>query len=1138
MLIERFDDLSEVDFVNLMESGVFGFRIGADEEVHGEILFVLYKLSIVQGDEVDDFLCFCPKLLYLSLEALIKTQNDDPPSLPHLVNDGVYSTALLTVLAQRGCFQFENSSANAENFIQSTQLAGGASLIGSFAEAIKGPLLSSDMQVQIGALDLIFHTSSSDITCKHIQRLIEENVADYVFEVLRLSGNKDRLVVSCLQVLGLFATAEETIRQSLAIGFPTLIPVLRYVAEIPFHPVQPQTLKLISSCITQCPGIISISQVEELVMILTVMLRTYGRGEMGLLPETFTMACSAFVALLTLPASSGISSLAASIPEVASNVILSSFCEPYRNPNQVLLYSLYLLKEAYAYIQEQNSEAMDNIEVVNSILRTCEKHLLPWVERSVDEANADEEVILGVLEAFHSILLLSSDANAGVFAQTLASSSWFGLSFGCLGLFPSDQMKWRVYLLLSSIIDRILGNDAGQPIRDAAAMLPTDPLDLLFLLEQKSFLGSDLISCQAAVLLILYASSLQQERLADDMQVLASLEQYILVNNSNVEDCTELTQLAHLYGLIRGSESSETIPYSFEAEKLLLHLLVDKEWDMLSVKIHPTALKWLFRQDKILIPLSTQILNFCRFNSKEKTQVINLGENTSQTIDIKLIAQLMASGDNFGPQVLVSLLKQLQEDGQEDNIITVLNLMSEILNIFPAASNQFCMHGFSNVIQHLYYSTSPSTSICTTCLLLVFNILRSASPEMLSDQEAWLLITTKLLEHLISTFAADKCNRERHLVMSILSLILHHSTSQALTEAAKAIMLNTSFASAVKNIIQTTCAKGPALADNDEETSTGETLIFTLLLLIYFGPTSVKLIASHCLLKLLTRITDQRNRRQDELKCSVKYLQSVMAVLEGSVFYGDTGVAMNCALCLSLILGWEKLGAQEKKAIKEDKWCRVLIEELALSLAAPSLGSKSFTNQCKPATHIAVALLRVDQAQEWMRSVFDGPCISGIIGNLSAGNMSVDIAWLFRELVAFNYLNEEQVEGLSRVFLNQLVSVRELELPSLAFILREHVPVCNVQLDSKDITGTFKLENIDVQACRKHLYMNNSEELEGEDYSEKVVAFPDHLGNAYKILLRIISAPTAAPRGLRAQQKKLLEEIEMFMGREYSARRT
>jgi hypothetical protein len=52
------------------------------EEIRGEVLFVLYKLYVLQstsheGDGSDMLIPFCPKLLYLLGDVLLKTQNDD-----------------------------------------------------------------------------------------------------------------------------------------------------------------------------------------------------------------------------------------------------------------------------------------------------------------------------------------------------------------------------------------------------------------------------------------------------------------------------------------------------------------------------------------------------------------------------------------------------------------------------------------------------------------------------------------------------------------------------------------------------------------------------------------------------------------------------------------------------------------------------------------------------------------------------------------------------------------------------------------------------------------------------------------------------------------------------------------------------
>ena len=65
------------------------------EEIRGEVLFVLYKLYVLQstsagGDGSDMLIPFCPQILYLLVDVLMKTQNDDvrlncvgPLSIPH-----------------------------------------------------------------------------------------------------------------------------------------------------------------------------------------------------------------------------------------------------------------------------------------------------------------------------------------------------------------------------------------------------------------------------------------------------------------------------------------------------------------------------------------------------------------------------------------------------------------------------------------------------------------------------------------------------------------------------------------------------------------------------------------------------------------------------------------------------------------------------------------------------------------------------------------------------------------------------------------------------------------------------------------------------------------------------------------------
>ncbi|KAI7753867.1 hypothetical protein M8C21_025623, partial [Ambrosia artemisiifolia] len=933
------------------------------EEIQGEILFVLYKICAIQhawlGDINGDVLCgHSSKILHLSLEALLKTQRDDVR---------MNCIALLSVLARRGFFEnaFEDND-EADNFMDTTEHEVEKTPLNLlFAEAIKAPLLSSDSEVQTATLDLIvLYLSCGCVSEKEVQVLVEENIADYVFEILRLSGcKKDSLVSSSLQVLDLLSVAEVAFKQRLAIGFTTLVPVLRYVAEVPFHPAQWQLLKILSECVSNCPGIISSSNIEEISLVMTGMLKKHIDGDANMFPETFTVVCSALVALMKSPSSHGALSIAKSLEDI-SRYTITTCLRYYGEHSSQMLHSLYLLKEAYEYSFEVSPVNSNYKGLRDCILDICETKLLPWVSTNINEI--DEDIALGVLELFHSILI-QSDFQPKKFADVLVSSSWFSFSFGCLGLFPTEKMKWRVYFLLSSILDVILGNDSGQSIRDVALHLPSDPMDLLFLLGQKGSHNQEVLSCQSAVLLILYSSSLYDDR-------------------------------------------------------------------------------WCRR----CIVYGNQIVAF----------------NDTETVTLKEIAELVASGDNHAAKLVVCLLRELlEENGHEDDIILILNMIASVITLFPAASEQLCLNGLSLAIQ---------------------NSVKSGS---LSDDEDWLAVATELMHYLISTITENGCTQESLLVMGILCLILHHSLHQNLVAASKTILLNTQLIALVTNTIHDACLKGPALYDHDEETQTGESLIFCLLLnyfclrsvhvvlpgiedaqslldnenknqkssiyisihcddlcrLLHFGSTPVKLISSYCLLELFQRITEQKSKEPDKVKVkqNTHHMQSIISVLQGLIFHSDIRVATNCALCISMAAEWEQ-------QVETDIWYRLITEELVMTLAVSGRVSKSIMIHHKPAVEMAVLMLKQQQAPEWISDMFDDSCISGIIQNLSASNITREMVMLFRELIRSGHLkNSKHIACLNQLF----------------------------------------------QACRKRVYSEDVKDDETEE--KKMVVFPDELGKVY-----------------------------------------
>ncbi|CAL0332279.1 unnamed protein product [Lupinus luteus] len=1077
------------DMYSLISILVTGLQLPS-EEIRGEILFVLYKVSILQsttaeGDGSDILIPFCPKLLYLLGDVLMKTQNDDVRS---------NCIALLTMLARRhllreACeydtYVFSSGGVNSQEFEDGTK----ESLVNLFAEAIKGPLLSSESEVQIGALDFLFHYLSSEGTSdSHIRVMVEENIADYVFEIVRLSGYKDPAVKMCLQVLDLLSIAEEAFRLRLVVGFSTLISVLHYVAEVPFHPVQCETLKLIYECVSKCPGTVSTSQLEELVLVLTRMLRKYSDGEMGMLSETFIIACSIIVALIRSPSCNGAIDLSKSIEEAMKHATSACLYVSERNINQILQ-CLYLLKEAYEYSHDGNTTDSSKLELRSCILDICRTHLLPWLVTGIDEM--EEEVVLG------------------------------------------DSMKYRIYSLISSLMDSLLGNDSGKSIRGAALHLPSDPGDLLFLLGQRSPNSLDLPSCQSSVLLIMYTSSLYDERLADEKLVLASLEQYILLNSSDFQypttDNLKVTRLVNLYSLLRGlGQMGYQFHYSREAEEIIFHLINNDEWDLLSARIHTVSLKWLFQQENITNSLCHQMLKFCRSCNLEGSD-ITLGNNF-QTVNDRTLAEFVSTEDNYGARIFVCLLEQLfKNEGQEHDTISVLNHMATMLSICPAASDQLCLHGIATAIRTWCYSSNPfSKTNFMSILVLVFNILSSVHPETVSADQSWVTVTMKMMDHSISPKNVDNSSHEFLFVIGILSLILHLSISTVLEEASKQILFNASLISVVNTIVCAVTSAGPVLVDHDEGTNTAKPLIFVLLLdyfaikslhailpgfvdwqnflvstnpaeplafvsircddlcrLLHFGSPVIKLIASYSLLELFNRISDQINSKNEELKCTIGYLRSIMSILEGLVFYSDLRVGTNCALCLSILIGWEKV-AKETNLTGNSSWCRLIMEEMTVSLATPALASQSFINTQRPAILVAIALLKLHKVPQWMRSVFTHSCISGILHNLAATDLSSEILVLFRELLKSDFLTSEQIATINAM----------------------------------------------LQECRKRIYTNNAQEGLPNDPIKKVHTTPYDPGEICSYLVDLISSETYLDKDASGfhtgSKKRLLEEIEAF----------
>ncbi|KAJ7005425.1 hypothetical protein NC653_004899 [Populus alba x Populus x berolinensis] len=130
-------------------------------------------------------------------------------------------------------------------------------------------------------------------------------------------------------------------------------------------------------------------------------------------------------------------------------------------------------------------------------------------------------------------------------------------------------------------------------------------------------------------------------------------------------------------------------------------------------------------------------------------------------------------------------------------------------------------------------------------------------------------------------------------------------------------------------MIQAACSKGPSLLDCDEETSTGENLMFALLL-FYFSLRSIPLLSPG--------LWTGKNFLNLQIGC---------AAISTPLPINDFGMG--------------KAGHDRARVIAKNTWWRLIVEEMAISLAAPSLASKSFINHHKPAVHVAVCIAKASE---------------------------------------------------------------------------------------------------------------------------------------------------------------------------------
>eukprot|EP00249_Psilotum_nudum_P009345 c21868_g1_i4 orf=308-1789(+) len=187
--------------------------------------------------------------------------------------------------------------------------------------------------------------------------------------------------------------------------------------------------------------------------------------------------------------------------------------------------------------------------------------------------------------------------------------------------------------------------------------------------------------------------------------------------------------------------------------------------------------------------------------------------------------------------------------------------------------------------------------------------------------------------------------------------------------------------------------------------------------ILYYGHTLLKILASSCLLEIFYWFAEGKSMLHGS-EISGRYqfssteIQSVIMVLQGSVFDSNILVQRNTVYCLFWLISNSCLSACEQKAVLGSSWYRFIVEELLLFLSTqdPSFG---FLNS--NAVYIVVALLRVSPL-DWMRSVFNSVSLTTIILNLSPQRITSGLVLLFKEFLHAGYLESNHIKKLHELF--------------------------------------------------------------------------------------------------------------------------
>ncbi|XP_024534434.1 protein PRD1-like [Selaginella moellendorffii] len=1002
---------STIQFQDLMENMVLALQHACDD-IKGEVLFLLFRISSLKGG-MDKLSNWFQKIITLTVAVLLKAESDE------IRTNGI---ALLSVLAKNSIFQLRNQENESQESQNSDAVSsrGNLDFVTTFAEAIKGSLLSSDPQVQLSSLQLICAICPQDVDIsKELAILVEEGIADYIFEVLRVSESLSTLAVTAIRALSILSAAKRVFSQRLMLGVESIVRVLEHSSGAGFASVQEDALQLLAAGLSECPGSVNSSKAEQIFATLSSILQQHGdrvqdaemvEGAMSLSSGTYGAACMAMIALLNVPGFASISSLPQRVLSMLTNVMTSILYDRFLQP-KALICSLFLLQHAFVFEVKRDRRT-------SGFFSTFENKLLPFLAERTRAL--EDEVAAEAIFAFLTAVVQTkaSGNNALGISERLARDKWLSLGFASTGRFRSEIFKKRVLTFVATIIDALDEDDkTDDSILAAIRVLPTDPDDLLALLEQS---GAFIPTVHPAVVSIIYTSYMHHDRLVDQEQLLASLEQFVLLHALSLQVHTKcLLQVVSLYAILKQDSSLKAV-FSVEAEYLLVTSIQHNGTSVsLSAKIPLSVRDWMLSQEGLKSLCSRHIYNLFRAASSSQVDA---------TPDLEALCSVVEHEN--GVVLVNSLLHKVALENIGDDMEMLTTVLKRILELKGQLANRFHQKDIISNMRNWYIlcgSKVPASTLIPFIELLV-RLLHTLTPESTRRKSG---LWQDIVNQTMYLFIRRQDCSQHSLTISILAflcLLCYQFSSglSFLSDAAAEIFNNKEFCAALTQRVTGSLEEDSCNAEDEQSLclalvfqllwlqqckngdleETGALSFENLCRIIYSKPDLPRLLAFCCLSEKFRHLTVSTARLDSVFNPSS--LKSMLLLLQGFVLDENDVVQINASSCLLSLLTSKHLTAKQKQTVEESPWYCFLAKEITRELSLCTKGSS-----VEPRMKLLISLLKISKNYNWFPSAFASSRITSVISALPGREVYFWEVCFFLELLRMKCLESEQVKALS-----------------------------------------------------------------------------------------------------------------------------